>query len=175
MSTHLSNSITEPDLKKGLLSLIRSSITNTPWTPPRTSSPLVQATFDSQLALGNKFVMDGLLSPLWSSTQLAHYIDLGRRSSGLTWASKLIRLIWQVAWDMWMHRRRIKDSVDDCALPGLHLTLDTAIATAYTSYQTSPDHTLARWFSRNIQDIYCESLDWKTRWLEMVSSATRLD
>jgi hypothetical protein len=175
LAAHLDTVTTEPDLKVGFLSMIQAAISQQPWNPPATTSALLLATYASQTALGTALVLDGFLSPLWSSTQQAHYQGLGRRTTGRQWCSKVIRLIWQTAWDLWIHRRRIKVSVDDCALPSLHLALDTAIEQAYTDYFTSPDITLARWFSRTTQELHAESLDWKTRWLEMINSTHTLD
>ena len=172
LSTFLDEANTAPDLKTGLLSLIDSAISHTPWTPPQTSHLLTQSTFQAQLLLGNRQVLDGFFSPLWASTQSDHYVYLGRRTTGTQWMSKVIRMIWQIAWDMWIHRRRIKDTIDDCALPGMHLALDLAVNNAYAAQLLSPDPTLTRWFSRSPTAIHLESLDWKERWLEMIHSTT---
>ena len=172
IGTYLDESNTSPDLKIGLMSLIEAAISQTTWQPPPTANLLIQQTFDSQLILGCRDVLDGFVSPLWAASQLEHYRSLGGRSSGTQWISRVIRLIWQVAWDMWMHRRRIKDTIDDCALPGLHAALDAAVNDAYAAQLASPDPTLTRWFSRSPIAIHYESLDWKERWLEMIHSRT---
>jgi hypothetical protein len=170
ISIYLDESNTAPDLKLGLLSLIEAAISQSTWQPPPTSHILAQQTFASQLTLGSSHVLDGFVSPMWASTQLEHYRYIGRRSSGTQWISRVIRLIWQVAWDMWMHRRRVKDTLDDCALPGLHAALDAAVNDAYDAQLESPDPTLTRWFARPPSALHHESLDWKERWLEMIHS-----
>jgi hypothetical protein len=81
-------------------------------------------------------------------------------------------MIWQIAWDLWFHRRRIKDTIDNHQLPLLHSALNEAIDTAYLSYHTSPDPSLARWFSRASHELHFETLDWKARWLEMIAAST---
>ena len=168
LSIFFDESQTAPDLKQGFLSLLASAISKTEWIPPPTIDLLTHSTFQSQIALGTLQVLDGFVSPLWASTQTAHYEYLGRRSTGVQWMSRVIRMIWQIAWDMWIHRRRIKDTPDDCALPGMHATLDAAVSAAFAAQLSSPDPTLTRWFSRSPNAIHHESLDWKERWLEMV-------
>jgi hypothetical protein len=169
----LDTSLTEPDLKQGLVTLVEAAINVTPWNPPTSTSALVRDTFAAQAALGPRHVILGFLSPLWSSTQQAYYDSLGRTNTGTRWASRVIRMIWQIAWDMWMHRRRVKDTEDDCSLSTQHAILDDAIREAFTSYAQlpTPDPSLHRWFARSPQALRLESLDWKHRWLEMVTTA----
>ena len=172
LTIFLDEAATSPDLKLGLISLIEAAISKGTWTPPVSDHVMTRQTFQAQAILGSHHVLDGFLSPWWAATQLEHYRYLGRRSTGIQWMSRVIRMIWQIAWDMWMHRRRIKDTIDDCALPGLHAALDAAVTDAYTAQLASPDPTLTRWFSRSPHAIHNESLDWKERWLEMIHSST---
>ncbi len=168
LSIFLDESHTSPDLKLGLLSLLTATLQQSDWIPPPTDSDATRRAFTDQLNIGTAHVLDGFFSPLWAEAQLLHYVYLGRRSTGVQWMSRVIRMIWQIAWDMWMHRRRIKDTPDDCALPGLHTTLDAAISAAFDTQFLNPDPTLHRWFSRTPLALQRESLDWKERWLEMV-------
>jgi hypothetical protein len=174
----LDTSSAEPDLKRGLQTLLEAALTNTLWQTPITASPLVINTFRAQSQLGHSHVLEGFLSPLWASTQQAHFELMGRRTTGIQWVSRVIRKIWQIAWDLWLHRRKIKDTVDDRTLPALHATLDSAIDQAFISHNLNPpplDPSLARWFSRQPQELHAESLDWKARWLEMVNTAIQPD
>jgi hypothetical protein len=173
LSWFLDTSLTEPDLKQGLVKLVEAAIYVTPWHPPTSTSALVRDTFAAQAALGTKHVILGFLSPMWSSTQQAYYDSLGRNQTGTRWASRVIRMIWQIAWDMWMHRRRVKDTEDDCSLSTQHAILDDAIREAFSSYAQIPNPapSLHRWFARSPQALHQESLDWKHRWLEMVTTA----
>ena len=101
--------------------------------------------------MGHTFFLDGFMSSLWASAQQTHYHTLGRRTSGTQWAgSRLIHLIWQMSWDLWMHRattHQRKETVDDMQLPGLHAALNTSINNAHTTYHSIPNPSLAQWFS----------------------------
>ena len=81
-------------------------------------------------------------------------------------------MIWQIAWDLWMHRRRIKDTADDASLLAQHAVLDADISTAFASFLQvpNPDQSVHRWFARSPEELQHETLDWKSRWLEMVST-----
>jgi len=168
MTIYLDEAHTSPDLKHGLISLVNATLNQTEWIPPPTDNTTNRRVFETQLALGQAHVLDGFLSPHWAAAQLDHYVYLGRRSTGVQWMSRVIRMIWQIAWDMWMHRRRVKDTPDNRVLPGLHAALDLAISDAFAAQLLLPDPTLTRWFSRTPLALQRESLDWKERWLEMV-------
>ena len=96
LSIFFDESQTAPDLKQGFLSLLASAISKTEWIPPPTIDLLTHSTFQSQIALGTLQVLDGFVSPLWASTQTAHYEYLGRRSTGVQWMSRVIRMIWPI-------------------------------------------------------------------------------
>ena len=166
----LDTSLTDPDLKLGLMDLIRASFSDTDWTPPPTTSPRLSLVFNTQLTLGTRHVKDGLLSHLWASAQHEYFLSIGKRTTGTIWASKVIHRIWQIAWDLWIHRRRIKGSLDDQSLAARHAILDTAIADAFHRYNLHPNPTFARWFARSPQLLHYETIDWKERWLEMVDT-----
>ena len=166
---------TEPDLKEGLLSLIKAACADSTWTPPATSVPLVTQTYLQQTSIGTAYVLDGFLCPSWATTQHAHLLSMGRRTTGTQWMSRVTRRIWQIAWDLWIHRRSVLESTDSANLPAVHLSLNTSIDLAFQTYSTAihPPPSLARWFARGPLPLYRESIDWKTRWLEMITSATQ--
>lgn len=49
--------------------------------------------------------------------------------------------------------------------------LDKKISAAFETYRHSPDPSLSRWFSRTPELLHDETLDWKHRWLEMISAS----
>lgn len=178
ISETLDTTNTEPSIQRGIISLITNACSNhlTDWHHPpilNTTPELVTKAFEDQLRLGTTKVLDGFLSPTWAKAQQAHYEHLGRRTTGHQWMSKLIRMIWQIAWDLWIHRRRIKDSLDNQILPAMHMEMDDAITSAFAVYQLNPNPSLSRWFNRTPQELHAESLDWKGRWLEMIQACTQ--
>ena len=172
-SQHLDTAITEPDIKAGLTSLMQSVCSSSPWVPPSTTSVLVQRAFQDQLTVGTDHVLDGLLSPTWARAQQEYLISLGRRTTGTQWMSRIIRRIWQIAWELWVHRRQVLESTNAATLPSTHISLNTEINLAFQTFLSisNPSPSLTRWFARGPTPLYKESIDWKTRWLEMVHSA----
>jgi exonuclease III len=171
----LDTAITEPDLKIGLLTLVSAACAGTPWIQPTTTADLVVHTFQAQGLLGTAYVLDGFFSPTWAITQQAYLVSLGRRTTGVQWMSRVTRRIWQIAWDLWVHRRSVLESTDASTLPAIHLSLNQSIDLAFQTYLSSPNPapSLARWFARTPYLLHRESIDWKTRWLEMITSASR--
>ena len=49
----------------------------------------------------------------WSILQQSHYDTIGSRRSGKLWLSKLIRRIWQIAWNLWIHRNKALHETDE--------------------------------------------------------------
>ena len=177
--THLENlykfldtTTTEPGIKLGIVSLLTATISDTPWIIPEILSDPARNAANSQLHVGVHSVLDGFLSPIWAQAQQLHYESLGRRSTGTQWMSQIIRQIWQIAWDLWVHRRSILESTEAHTLPAIHMALNDSIDAAYHLYRShpSPAPSLARWFARPPSLLHHESIDWKTRWLEMVDA-----
>jgi hypothetical protein len=168
----LDTSHTAPDIKLGILSLLTSVIRDSAWTPPPTTAVATATAFTTQLQIGLRPILDGFFSPEWARAQQLHYDSLGRRSTGTQWLSQITRRIWQIAWEMWIHRRKILESTEAHTLPALHMALNASIDEAYLAYQShpSPAPSLARWFARASRLLHKESLDWKTRWLEMIGT-----
>ena len=121
-----------------------------------------------------RFLM-ALSPPAWSQAHQAYMISLGRRTTGIQWMSRIIRRIWQIAWDLWIHRRSVLESTDAAILPAIHISLNMDIDFAFQTYRGLPNPlpSISRWFARDPIHLHKESVDWKRRWLEMVNSATQ--
>jgi hypothetical protein len=62
---------TAPDFKQGFFSLLASATSKTKYIPSPTMHLLTHITFQSQIALGTAQVLNGFVSPVWASTQMA--------------------------------------------------------------------------------------------------------
>jgi len=75
---------------------------------PQTGSPaLIQ-----QSLLGWDGIMDGWLGIEWRLQQEAYWNQWKRQKSSKCWTSKLIKKLWNIAWDMWDHRNGILHHAD---------------------------------------------------------------
>jgi hypothetical protein len=55
-----------------------------------------------------------------------------------------------------------------------NLSVDTAVVTAWNYYLEQPLPALRRWFSRSLEAIQSEPLDFKISWLDIVKSIREL-
>ena len=165
---------TEPDIRDALLSLYESAATNETWLPPTTYNPLLGQAIAEQRLLGPHRILDGFIVRSWGLAQQEYYLSIQRATTSSIWASKVVRKIWHIAWDLWLHRRHIRDTPADYNVGERHLALDEAIRHEFNRFPPDHTHRKSRWFCRTPSDLEQESLDWKERWLDVVRTLAPL-
>jgi exonuclease III len=175
LDTLLTGVCTAPDIRDTILSLYEAAATNEPWTPPCTNNHLLGQAVAEQSLLGYQRILDGFIVCSFGNAQHEYYISINRATTGLIWASKVVHKIWQIAWDLWLHRRRIRDTPADFNVGDRHLALDDAIRHEFSRFPNTHPHRQSRWFSRTPSDLEQESIDWKERWLDIVRTLAPLD
>ena len=159
---------TQPSLRCGIISLLKAGFSSTPWNPPHSYDPLIQATFDGQQRQGTDKVMFGWWSRGWAETQHAYLLSLSRRVTGKRWLSRLIKKQWEVSWDLWRHRVEIASSPDSFSLAILHDQINIQIQAAYEAGSDSRHPPLQRWLRQPLQTVLHQNLTFKQDWLCMV-------
>ena len=56
-------------------------------------------------AIGWKSLLEGRTALGWSEVQQRYLQWIGSRRSGLRWLTTVIQKLWDIAWDMWDHRK----------------------------------------------------------------------
>lgn len=166
----LTSQRTHPSLSSGIVSMIRSWSTSTPWTIPAEVPSTHHYLLSSQAALGLSALMDGFMLRSWTAFQHAHYQFLGSKRTGKRWHSLLIRRIWQIAWISWQHRYQVLRSEDSLVLLRRHADLDAAIAAAFATDRSHLPRPARRWFLRSPSALHSETLDYKLLWLRNVQA-----
>ena len=64
----------------------------------------VKVIIDDQDAIGWGAMMFGSVHRTWSREQGNYFLALGRRTTGTTWMSQLLRQLWKLQHSMWIHR-----------------------------------------------------------------------
>jgi hypothetical protein len=158
------------DIKEGLLSHLRNWHAGLSGDPFECRTISAQEVFDTQNRIGWTPFFLGLLHPSWALLQQAHYAELGKRNTGKRWVTQLLQKVWKVSWDLWTHRRSILLSPDSYVFYQENLSADSAVTAAWASYLHDPNPipALWRWFSRSLEAIKNEPLDFKKSWLDIV-------
>ena len=82
---------TQPDIRFGVISLIRASTRSLPWTPPQSSEPSIRHAFQQQQRLGIDDIMFGWWGTGWAEAQQGYLLSIARRTTGKRWLSRLIK------------------------------------------------------------------------------------
>jgi hypothetical protein len=87
------------------------------------------------------------------------------------WASRLINLLWKIAWDMCGHRMKVVDKPDSQSLLAQMTVLDKHIQAHFHRFHEDPAPEMQQWFAQPVNTVAHKTLDLKQQWLEMVDSA----
>jgi len=176
LDSWLAKNMTHPDLRTGIIQLITSwcNYENTPLIESNYTG--IAETFRNQQTLGPDAFMRGFLCSDWAAVQNEHYKWINRRNTGLRWVAGLIKKLWEIAWDMWLHRKKASESPDSLTILAENYLLDEAILLEYQQFQVvsrNPTRHLSRWFARPLEAVQAEDTDFKRQWLDAVSVAKR--
>jgi hypothetical protein len=133
--------------------------------------PGVTQTLHDQKILGWNLFFDGFVTDSWVATQQSYLEFLNKKTTGKRWTSRLIKRMWEIAWDMWRHHMQIMDTVDSLSLLAQMIALDEQVQACFTRHQENPIRAMHRWFSQPATSVASETLDFKEQWLEMVDAA----
>jgi hypothetical protein len=107
---HLTAWIQEQDTLPAISQLILSRLNdwrnNRPFTQHQ-CTPALQAALDKQDQIGWWNFLLGRVAIDFATLQTQHYQEQGRRRTGRTWLSALIKQLWDVSFTMWEHRNHI--------------------------------------------------------------------
>ena len=161
---------THPDIRFGVISILRASTRSLPWTPPFSSEPTIRHAFQQQQRLGTDDIMFGWWGNGWAEAQHGYLLSISRRTTGKRWLSRLIKKQWEIAWDLWRHRMEVSATPDSFLLSATHDRLNISIRTLFDQLATSPYPPLRRWFQQPLEFVLQQPLSFKEDWISMVQS-----
>ena len=161
---------TQPTLRFGIISLLRSTFRGLPWRVPNTSEPAISQVFKNQAGLLQEQVLYGWWSQGWAEVQHAYLVSLSRRTTGQRWLSRLIKKQWEIAWDLWKHRTAIAHSPDSFSLALAHDQINEEIRALYLGTHHTIYPPLQRWFRQPLTNLLQQPLAFKQDWIVMVRS-----
>jgi hypothetical protein len=161
---------TLPDLRKAIISRLRSWRNATAPQPPSYTWPGVNDLVLLQDLVGWRSFLEGGVLQAWAAKQQDYYNWLQRRNTGKRWVTTLIKKLWQISWNMWEHRNGALTDPECPASIREHARLDALITTEYEEVSPLAKRD-RRWFRRPKEVLHTESLEFKTQWLESVRLA----
>jgi hypothetical protein len=166
----LAKNHTHPDIRFGVISLLRASTRSLPWTPPNTTEVTIRNAFRQQQRLGTDTLMFGWWATGWAEAQHGYLLSISRRTTGKRWLSRLIKKQWEIAWDLWRHRMEVATTKDSFSLALAHDHMNVTIRDLYDRYSTSTYPPLQRWFQQPLIFVLQQPLSFKEDWISMVTS-----
>ena len=161
---------TQPELRFGIISILRAVFQERPWCPPHTTDPGVRRAFNCQQRLGLQDIIYGWWHIGWAEAQHTYLTSISRKTTGKRWLSRLIRKQWEIAWDLWRHRLQVASSLDSFSLSLAHDQLNHTIRALYDRSSNTTYSPLQRWFRQPRDMVLSQTLAFKQDWVTMVNS-----
>lgn len=162
---------TSPEVASVILSRLRAWRTGEALLPIVTRFPGLQAALQAQDQIGWLPFFEGCLAHQWTSVQ-QHYLNyLGRRTTGLSWTSALIRRVWMIAWELWEHRNNAQHSGDSPHQRASAKLLKSLIQIEYRQGPRGLDRRDRSLFRLTLEQLLLKPLLYQRAWLANVNAA----
>ena len=135
---------THPDLRFGVISLLRAGFRSMTWVPPRSSEPNIRETFRRQQQQGSDHVLFGWWATGWAEAQHLFLLSISRRTTGRRWLSQLIKKQWEISWDLWRHRMEVSTTPNSFSLAHANDRINAEIQATYARLSGSTYPPLRR-------------------------------
>ena len=169
MMTRLSH----PELLKTIVPWLRSHETARPTVTTQTF-PSTKEMVLEQLNLGKTTTLKGFLVTDWVGIQEEFLKWNGRKTTGKRWLSRLIKKLWEIAWDLWQLRMHIIRKGNTATEAIIRTELRRKVQQRYNKYNKNPHQSLSKWFLRSRNEIYDDSIEQQKQWIEQVDALRKL-
>jgi hypothetical protein len=170
LTTWLIKIQTMPDLHHAILAGIQAWRQQALSPIPSYAWPGVNDIVLRQTRLGWRAFLEGAILCDWAAKQQEYYEWIQRQNTGKRWITSLIKLLWELSWNMWDQRNGELHNPESPATLREHARLDALIA-AECSDQLTLFKKDRRWFCRPREVLFTETIAYKQQWLESVSLA----
>jgi hypothetical protein len=168
--TWLTKIHTLPDLQHAILTGLQQWRQQLPPLQPSYDWPGINDIVLRQNRLGWRAFIEGAILLDWAAKQQEYYDWLQRKNTGKRWIITLIKLLWELSWNMWDQRNGELHNPESPASLREHIRLDAIIASEYMDQITLAKQD-RRWFCRSREILFTETIAYKQQWLESVSLA----
>ena len=141
------------------------------YPPGQTPDTILAQALKEQDRIGWQSFLEGYWSTQWRVKQQEHLETINSRKSATLWISRAQRKIWEIAWQMWMHRNEILHNNGTTIHSHEMTALNGEIIKEMMTGQDSLSNRFANLFKSNIQKRLAESFHLKRLWLTSVWTA----
>ena len=168
----LHSELTDPSIIEFLLSGLQSWFRHPTSTSTTFSSdPYLQSAFLSQSQLGWLATLCGFLSTPLVDAQAEYYSLIESRRSSVKWGSKLIKQLWNIAFQLWSHRNNVLHKTEALQkLSGLPL-LKTCIQREYLTGPSDLSPVYNHYFTTPLPTLLNKRPAYLRRWFLVIRSA----
>ena len=173
MSLQLSMETTNtmPELREAIITQLRQWKGLTTQNPSWTTTHGLRHAVGHQDSLGWYNFLLGRISIEWQSVQHKYFEWLGKRNTGRKWAVALIQKVFQVSWDMWDHRNKVRLNTVTPAKARRILVLDMLIRDEYDRGSAGMISRDQHWLVKPVNNIIAYDFERKEQWVESVQLA----
>jgi hypothetical protein len=137
--------------------------------------PTILQALSSQDAIGWKNLLYGRMSGFWQDVQQEWLVQVQTRwkPSAAHWMSRTMRALWEISWEMWMHRNHIFHSPTHPWRLAILDALAVEVSQEWQAYDATLYFTAdRRFFSGDLQFIITTySAEAKRKWLASIRAA----
>lgn len=127
---------------------------------------------EEQARLGWEKIWKGVLSEKWLWIQYEYWEDIGSKRSVSVWATKLVRTIWKIAWDLWRDRNdevRKKTREEMAKLDSA--VLNVLIRREKTKGKGGLQECMHHLLDVDMEDLFRRDQSYRAAWIYDVQSA----
>ena len=165
--------LAHPEITKTMIPWLSTHEAAPPLDDPR-EVPRSRASIKRQITSGKTATLKGLLQAEWVEIQEEFLKWNSRRTTGERWVSRLIKKLWEVAWDLWQLRIDIVKKGNTAVEALIRQSLRQKIDQRYSEYQSNPLPSLTKWFSRSKRELEEETIENQTQWIQQIDALRKL-
>lgn len=137
--------------------------------------PLITQSLADQDAIGWSNFISGIWSSKWTEAQQSYYIWLQKKRTGKRWAVSIIKLLINIAWDMWSHRNGLRHLPSNKRVQKATSLLDEAIREEMSRGCLLLPPSVHHYFSEDLPSLLARPLHYKRNWLSTIDTARQLE
>ena len=174
LATEMESQQTHPILAKAIIQALHRWRRNLPLYPqefPTTLGIRTAVTRQGQMGWENFFL--GRWHRKWADVQHRHLRQTGSKRSSRRWTVAIIKKLFQISWDMWDHRNKVKHNPGGQAEREANQEIDTLVLQLHALGPPSV-HPQDRHLYNNyptIQELLAEPMETRMRWTKDIQQA----
>ena len=143
-----------------------------PFLPLKQSKDPLRQLCKDQARLGWDKFLHGFVSRSWADEQARHWAELDENKFVKQWYAKVVRLVWEVAWDMWLcHNKAVHNTLSLECSKFEGAVVNTRLAFWYKRGNVGMEQRTRGLWNKSLVVLLQRSQRYKLLWLDTVETA----